>query len=124
VFPTISTSSTYSVNAPGVSFRMPHPLRGVGEYSLGWLGTVGVGTVVAVVVGGVVGVPGPAVVAGPPDDGTLGCDPDGDPTVGGTQAVTASAAALAATIVSTFRRPAFIVISFFLFGFRGGWTTR
>jgi hypothetical protein len=67
--------------------------------------------VVVVVV--VVGVPGPAVVAGPPDDGTLGCDPDGDSTVGGTQAVTASAAALAATIVTNFRRPAFICLLLF-----------
>jgi hypothetical protein len=66
--------------------------------------------VVVVVVVDVVGVPDPAVVAGPPDDGTVGCDPDGDPTVGGTQAVRASAAALAATIVTKLRRPAFICL--------------
>jgi hypothetical protein len=45
-----------------------------------------------------------------PRDGTLGCDPDGDSTAGGTHAVAASAAAPTATIIRTFRRPATIVL--------------
>ena len=124
VLPTISTTSTYSVNAPGVAFTMPQPLRGVGEYSFGWLGTVGTGTVVVVVSwwSWSSASPGRPWWSDHPSPAPSAATPAATPPVGGTHAATASAAALAATMVTSFRRPAFIFVSpscSFVFGY--GW---